>query len=491
MALQKITIDNFLGGIAPSRYYGATNQFQGSSRGVDLWRTTSAGAGTSRIGNATAGWTSAAVTNVADVTTTITKFVPSDTTSDTLMLYGYSPTKMYRIDTSNDTVTSNASWPQAITNGANGGMEFYRGSMYYANNSTQVGTFTPGSAPTFTANAITGLASSTRYRPMYVLRDRLYIGNGNQVFRRFVATDTANALILETSYEIDHFGKYGNYLVISASKNNVATGITFGAGSKIWLWDTVGSAGSAGALPNFELDFPESRCRGIKEVGGKLFALGINYLYELKGGASQLGAFVPVLNLFSSGSGLTVSNNNSPTENLDVWNGFLMFCGDNEVITYGSLDPSISPVFQAPWTLTNAGITSGARSDKVYASATSGNRLVVFSGGNATPQLDTTYLNFGGKVRVKGVRFHTAPFATGQTLTVSMLFDSGSGQTSVDFGTRTGSSTNYSELFFTPLTQPAVNIAFFRFDMSAGGPVIKPPIDIFYEPIDEPFTDVS
>ena len=57
--------------------------------------------------------------------------------------------------------------------------------------------------------------------------------------------------------------------------------------------------------------------------------------------------------------------------------------------------------------------------------------------------------------------------------------------------TKIGGSTAVSELFFTPLTQDAVSSGFFRFDFSGGGSVIKPPIDIFYEPVGEPFTDVS
>lgn len=491
MALQKLTIPDFLGGISPSQYIGKINQFQGVSRGVDLWRVTSSGGGIAKIGNVAPGWTSSAVTNVGSVTTTINKFIPSDTTSDSLFLYGYSATKMYRLDTSNDTITSNASWPQAVTSGAPGGLGYYRGSMYYANGSTQVGTFTPGSAPTFTANTLTGLASSTTYRPMITLRDRLFIGNGNQVFQRFGTTNTANALILETDYIIDHFATYRSYLVISASKNNVTTGITFNTGSKIWLWDTVGSSGGA-ALPNFEYNFPEPRCRGLKELSGNLYAIGVNFIYVFNG-----DAFVPIFNLQASslnvavGSGIQVANNNSPVENLNTWKNFLLFCGDNEVCTYGSLDPAIPSAICAPWTLTNAALASGARDDKIYASATSGNQLVVFSGGNATPQLDTTYINFGAKVRLKGVQFKTAPFNTGQTLIVSFLYDNASGSATISFGTKTGGSTAVSELFFTPTTQPVVDTGFFRFDFSAGGPVIKPPIYVFYEPVEEPFMDVN
>lgn len=498
MALQKIQIPNFLGGIAPSRYTAGINQFQGTSRGIDLWRTTTSAAGTARIGNVAPGWTSTAVTGVASVTTTITKFVPSDTTSDTLMLYGYSATKIYRLDTSNDTITTTGGWPYTITNGAPGGMALYRGSMYYANGSTQVGTFTPGSAPTFTDNTLTGFASSVRSRPMIVFQNQLYIGNGNQIYQRNGTTNTANAFVLETGYEIDHFATYKKYLVWSASKNTNTTsaGTSFNIGTKIWFWDTSGAVGGS-SFANFEFTINESRIRGMQEINGKLYVLGFNFLYQFDG-----NGFTPIFNFQSSsnnvaiGSGLLAGNNSlaaaDRVEQMNIWKNFLIFSTDSEVCTYGSLDPSIPSVVCAPWTLTDAGGVSGARDDKVYVSAGSSNRLVVFSGGNASPQLDTGYINFPGKVRIKGIRFHTAPFNTGQTLIVSFLYDSGSGNNTINFGTKTGGSTAVSELFFTPLTQDAVSSGFFRFDFSGGGgSVIKPPIDIFYEPVGEPFTDVS
>jgi hypothetical protein len=117
--------------------------------------------------------------------------------------------------------------------GITGAME-YEGYIYYAfSGSTRLGRWQLGTAWSTRTDNWATLNSSTSYRPMKIVNDVLYIGDGSQVAQVDAGVFTANALDLNTKFTITCLGQLGTDLLIGTSVNDTS-------GAQIFRWNTWG-----------------------------------------------------------------------------------------------------------------------------------------------------------------------------------------------------------------------------------------------------------
>lgn len=190
------TISNYLGGLfGVSDWECGANQYI-SGQGIDIFGDFNP---LVKVGQVGFGAKTVALTGEA-VDSTVDTFEMGDVNVGSPFLYGYSTTKMYRINIVTDVITSTKN----IATGDVFGIGKFKGDLYYANNDTQIGKFTPapGSDVSYTDNEITGL-SSVNFRPMHEFGGSLWYGNKNYIGYITNATSSSIAqLELPSDYEI-------------------------------------------------------------------------------------------------------------------------------------------------------------------------------------------------------------------------------------------------------------------------------------------------
>lgn len=468
--IERLVFENFLGGMCVSQYLAAKNQYYD---GVNMDIIT-------EPGRSAPGYAQTDKTG-SELTTSPTKIVAPGISGEEEFVYGYSTTQMFRYDVFNDAMTDNASWVQTITNGDVGGFGVYKGKCYYANGNTQIGSFTPGATPTFTANTITGLTART-YSPMHVFGNILWIGNLNQVASYDGTTVNVNALDLETGYEIDHIDHFGKFLVISAART---TGLSANAAgvmqdAKLFFWDTTSDSWQEEIIV-----WGEQRIRGMKVVNNTLYVIGANGLYVLDG--AILKKIVPFTGTNYSGNSYIGLSSSAVVESLEAWRDFLIWPGlSGTIMFYGTPDSKIPPFISAPVKLStgNSVYVFGGLDQKLLVSGSSTIRFAKFaSGGSGSYNLITSRVDFGGRVKIKGVRPKHKVFASGESIDISVNYDTGNGENAIatSYNFATYGAVRES---FVPITQePAVNNCYFKF-AAGGGAKIDPGIEIFFERVE-------
>lgn len=461
-------LTNFLGGLSPSLFVGAENEYQLGS-GIDVFR---------EPGVLQAGYAQTDLT-ISELTTAITKFIAPGVSGDTEFVYGYSATQMARYDSFNNVLTNNATWVREHTGGDEGGFGLYRGLLYYANGNTQIGSFTPGATPTFTDNTITGLTAAT-FRPMHEFDDVLWIGNLNQIAKRSGTTNTLGALTLETGYEIDHIIDWKGFLAFTASKmrGNPTENIT--TFTKLFLWDTQISKWFEFLIPG------ETRIRGLKPWRGGLAVLGSNSLQFFNGESFRV--LVPFSQSNFTGNTSISFSSFTTVEGLDIWRDYLVWPGTNDIVFYGSRDPRIPDAVMTPLrfgTGSPVGIFGG-KENQLLVSGSSTVRLAVYEGGRTTSvTFDTNIIRFEKKVKIKGVRVFFKALTSGDSVAMTYRYRAGTGEASISLGSITFASLGaVSETYLTPSVEPPVSHIYLRFSFDGGAIQFLPNIEIFYEPME-------
>lgn len=101
--------------------------------------------------------------------------------------------------------------------GITGAME-YKGYIYYAFGATnKLGRWQLGTAWSTRTDAWATFTNTTTSRPMLILNDVLYIGDGNQIAQVDAGTFSANALDVDSKYTVTCLGQMGTDLLLGTS----------------------------------------------------------------------------------------------------------------------------------------------------------------------------------------------------------------------------------------------------------------------------------
>ena len=332
--------------------------------------------------------------------------------------------------------------------------------------------------------------SARTYSPFHSFNNSLYIGNLNTLYVYDGTTTNASAFDIETGYEIDHIVDYNNYLVFTAS--HFAGGPTENITSTTYafFWDTT----SPRALQIVAIQ-GETRVRGLKSFKGILYLLGSNALYRFNG-----SAFEPVVSFsvggYTGNSNITLSSS-VEVEGLATWKNYVVWAGTNEVFFYGSPDPRIPPGIYSPLKFSTGTpvFVLGEKDSLLLVTGTSTNRVVIFeTGGMAGASCDTKRINFGNKVKIKGIRIRNKALASTESISVSYRYRAGTGEGAVNFGAYTQAADgSVSEKFLDPDSQPVIDHCYLRIVFNGGGEQIITALSyLFYEIVpDEPYRTIT
>lgn len=140
-------------------------------------------------------------------------------------------------------------------------LEEYKGYLYYAQ-ATTIGRYDLSS--TYTDSWQTGLATTT-YRPIQISGDNnMYVGNGQYLSKWDGTTWTANALDLQSGWEIQCLANFGiQFIAIGANYKPSSVQ----SGAKIYLWDRLSSSW------NDEIDIPENIIHSMILANGMLWVI--------------------------------------------------------------------------------------------------------------------------------------------------------------------------------------------------------------------------
>ncbi len=488
--MNKLVLNNFLGGIGISKYSGGNTYRNGV--GIDPFSSDE------HPGDFGAGWAPLEF-GATPITTAISKFISVDMTGAQDEIYAYSPTKIYQITgvSGTEAVTSDATYPLTIANGvSNGGMVFHKQRILYANGSTQVGRFTPGATPAQTDAAFTGLNSNTTRRHFTTGMGIAFISNDN-----FVATindptgadalpnKNLSALDFPSGFSISGLLFWKDRLVIATFDGN-STSATINKGASIYFWDTL----SENWYSEFKL--PEVQIYNLIEYQGTIWAQGDNYWYAFDGISFKKVFYIgPRLTTVAQDTNLR--RGGPEEESAVVWRNFILWKNsDHHIIAYGNIDPRQPKIITIPFKATVGTTLSAIFStrDRVYISRTDDTSLYVYKTGNGKNTGVVLYTNeiaFNSPVKFYGVRVGFQNLASGDSGAVNLITrqnDSNTG-TSTEIGTITyasdGDTINSKLLIFPgPIEIQQFHLSF---DFDAGSIVFHPGIIIYYEPIEEPY----
>lgn len=479
MALQKITInESFLGGLQPTKY-GNTQIGLRKADGVDFFKD-------ANTGNLQMGYPPTDLTGSV-VTTTPQAFAASDhTTTYPSQLWVAGETKLYRIEVNSDTVTSTT----LTSSGSASNIVNYKNTMYFSNTNsvngdTVVGSFAPTepNLATFTLSTISGLTASSQragYRPLRVMKNVLYIGNINAVASYDGTTTTLAALTLETGLEVTSLEQYKEYLVIGANKNIGTSGGSLRIDSHVFFWDP-----DTGDAFDLAKPFPEPTLLGLITIGGALYAIGTRHLYYFDGEAFR--KITGVLSRYGTSLQPGVAEFQGRYTN---WNDMLAWATDGVIPLFGN-PVGGNPIIYTPFVPTTTGVRgiSGHSNTKFYV-GTSSNKLYVFKTGsdtNSSAPVRTQDIILPTPGRVKFVRIKFERLAGGDDVEVNLV--NHSDDVSTEIGDITGAEIGGSRTSkMLNVNSPDIIQSFhLTFDFIAGTAQIKPGIDIFYEPVVEPY----
>lgn len=293
MATQTIIIDNFLGGLAPSRFQGTPNQF-------DPLDTTSAGFDpyiTDEEGILRRGLAETTITNASLATGAITWMKAVNRPSGSYVYGteeqisgGGTNNRLFQINAVTHAITNASPFPHILpTDGGQCGLEFFNGFLYYASQ-RYLGRYDLSLAFNNCYNIFLGTQAIGRSidHPMVQGNGKLFIGNSNFSLKTAsVATDdgvsvTLNALDLaKTEQFVRSLEWYKNTLLIAGS-SNAGTGASTKTPNTMYVWD--------GISTNYQdrYDFPDEDFHAIRVFRDRILAWGQRGVYQFNGSGFDL-----------------------------------------------------------------------------------------------------------------------------------------------------------------------------------------------------------
>lgn len=294
MAVTRIIIDNFLGGLAPSRYQGNTNgQF-------DPYDTTSAGWDPYFIdeeGLLRRGLGSTTITNSSDVTGSVT-WMKAINRAYGSYVFGVEEqasgagtnNRLVRINATTHTLSNSSPWPFILpTDGGQCGLEFFNGFLYYASK-RYLGRY--DLSLTFNSSYYTFLGTTAIGRaidhPMIQGNGKLFIGNSNfSLNTASIAVDdgvsvTPNALDLTKTEQYVRSLEFQRNTLLIAASSNAGTGSPTTSPCTMYVWDGI----STSYQDKFE--FPDEDFHAVKVFGNAIYGFGQRGMYQFNGNGFDL-----------------------------------------------------------------------------------------------------------------------------------------------------------------------------------------------------------
>ena len=478
--LASLIIPNYLGGLAGvSDWLGEANQYVAGA-GIDITGDLNP---LVELGQVGPGMVLSALTGEV-VDTTVNIFGLGDFTSSKQYLYGYSDTKLYRIDMATDSITST----RVVTFGDVFGFGKFKSDLYYANNDTQIGKFTPapGSDVVYTDNEITGLTASL-FRPMHEFSGTLWYGNKNFVGYVERATNSSVAqLELPSDYTITQISDYKQYLVVAASKgldtNNIGnqseSSNIGNQGTTVFLWQPFVSN-------NWDFSYDVSNelyINQIENLGDNLKLAGKYAIYQFDG-----SRIIPYLG--KEKVKLILMNSDS----YGIWRSYDVWIDGTDIRFFGSSSPQIPAMLFTPiQTPTAPKALFTKTQSKIYVSGTNTLSVMkanVASSLTAVANLDQRLI-FSSRVAITGVRARFDTLAVGDSVKLYIHYDTESGTTdSIEIGDI--SYINYGAInqVYLPMDEkPRLDNCKLRIQWQTSSQVVLRPngITLFYEVLPEP-----
>ena len=294
MATQRIVFDNFVGGLAPSRYQGNYNgQF-------DPYDTTSAGWDpyfADEEGLLRRGLGTATLTNAPDVTGSVT-WMKAINRSYGSYVFGIEEqvsgagtnNRLIRINAATHTISNTSPWPFTLpTDGGQCGLEFFNGYLYYASK-RYLGRF--NLSLTFDSSYYTFLGTQAIGRaidhPMVQGNGKLFIGNSNYSLNTAsIAVDdgvsvTPNALDLsKTEQFVRSLEFHRNTLFIAASSNAESGSLTTSP-CTMYVWDGISNSYQD------KFEFPDEDFHAVKVFGNTIYGFGQRGVFQFNGNGFDL-----------------------------------------------------------------------------------------------------------------------------------------------------------------------------------------------------------
>ena len=395
--INRISIDNFLGGLAPSRYYGAsvagTTMADPASAGWFPVHTTAPDSGLNEVNILQRGYQLSSITNVSAITGDI-KWIKSFSRGSTNYAYLLSVNDgasananvLHRLDLSTSTITNGGgSFPHSMaTNSDALGMEFFTTSstnyLYYAHGAN-LGRYDLNTTfdDTYKTTLGTTCLGETIPHPMVQGYGKLFIGNSNMSLSTACIATLDNAGTLTeialnlgaTQQIVRALEFFGDYLYIAMASTTSASGNVYRSSASLKIWDTVSSSWQR------EYIFPEEEIASIKASNGSIYCWGRRGFYRFNG--SGFDMVYPM----SSGPAYPSAVDVSP-------DGFVYFkgaaiAGTTSILAYGSPDPRIPQAMHIPYE-TNGGNALPifwASKTNFYVAYGSGDRLRLYSSSGA------------------------------------------------------------------------------------------------------------
>lgn len=418
MPKQRLVIDNFLGGLAPSSYIGnLTMSDPSNTKGWDALfygeeNILQRGFGTATLTNASyvAGYQYAM------------KMI-SDAVGQRLFTLGDNmagnATMLHKIDTTTDTVANSSPWPwtTAGNGGTDIGLEFYNGYLYYATG-RYLGRYNLSLTfdNSFNISLTAAAFGSELWHPMAQGNGKLFIGNSVTAGGGCITSVSGDIVTLvdldlsKTSKIIKALEFNDNVLYIAASQNYNQTNAA--CDTSLYIWDTVSGSWQK------EYKFPENEMSALKVVNGVLYCWGSRGFYRFNGGNFDLIRTI----LGSPGPG-----------GVDVTpNGVLIFKdGLKNIYSYGTTNPAIPAIVQKP--INDASISQYAAIksitiSKLYigGSDSGANLRVLTSDGTGRPiagEWRTTLINLGHRARITKLYVVAQALPTGCEVSFSFIDD--------------------------------------------------------------------
>jgi len=436
--MEKLIIDNFLGGLSPSRYLGEKNQFDGTENESAGWDVFDLDDQTNVLRR---GKVRTAITNSNVINGNIT-WMENAVVGGNQYVYafeeGFTPYRLHRINVSNDTLVNSSPWPwslQTITGSAQTGMGIYTDGttryLYYANG-RYLGRY--DLSLTFDNSYYTFLGSTVNsnyiYHPMATGNGKLFIGNSNfsmnvaSIATVVGAVVTPNALDLgKTAQQVTSLAFDRNYLYIGTSSGDETA--TLNVPASLYLWDTVSGSWQE------QYTFPEPSITSIKATGSDIFCAGRKGMYRFTGSKFEL-----VYNI--NGGPDPWSIDDSPS-------GILYFGdGTRSMYAYGSRN-GLPPIVYRPYksTSSNFDTVKVITESKLYIS--DGGGLAAFGGSGSASNyvaatVRTPMFSFPGLARLVKVRLYFFSFPSGETLDIGWAKDDGSSVTAIGTISTTGAT---------------------------------------------------
>ena len=427
---QRLVIENFLGGLADSRYVGDVSKQSDpgpiGSETSDGWNP----AVPDDLNILRRGFPFGSLTD-NDLTKGIwpwAKLVKRNGLGAAIIALGLDDTavanKLYKIELASYSVVNASPWPFTLpTYGTAGtGMALFNGYLWYSS-----GKYLGRYDLSLTFNSCYNISLCTTglgyniYHPMAVGNGKLFIGDANATGgARITSVDGSGtvyitgsgSLDLSKSEQIIRALEFDNNLLYIAMSGNPDDSSTQSAESSLLIWDTVSESWQ------YKYTFPEGQFWNIKAHKGNIYCWGQNGFYQFTG--RDFERIYPM-----TGAPVCDAIDKSP-------NGYLYFKSPSGIIhAYGSPSAGVAPFLFRPYE------TGGSASG--FLKFVDSNNIVLHNGtstlrrysstgtgGYAEAEWRTPMIPFGRLTKLVKIRLYFMPWTSGASMTVSWSKDDGS-----------------------------------------------------------------